>query len=392
MKRKVLFVIHQLNFGGVQKALINSLKLIDYSENEVTVYIRKNKIDLIDKINENVKVIVNDDNTRYDKKFGILFLGIIERIATVFGKSTLRKSIHNKIVEKIEQKKIKYELKYSFNCEEQYDVAISYIQGYTAKFVIDCVNAARKYVFFHGSVDEDHELHELIFPKFDKIYTENLGCCRVMKNIYTNISDKFSYMDNYVDYKEIRNSAQNSISENSYDGLFITSCGRITKVKGFDLATEAAHILKGKNIGFKWYFVGDGPDRQKIEQLILQYGLEDNIVITGMQKNPYTYINACDIFVQPSYEEAFGLTISEALILGKPVVATKTVGATSQIKDYENGLLCDIDGKSLAEKISLLIKDFELLKKMSDNLSSIDYSEEKKKYCENWKKLLDGAL
>ena len=74
-------------------------------------------------------------------------------------------------------------------------------------------------------------------------------------------------------------------------------------------------IVKEKNIDFGWYFVGDGPERTKLENKITEYGLMNNIIITGMQENPYSYIGACDIYVQPSYEESFGLTIKEAQIL-----------------------------------------------------------------------------
>ncbi|MBQ9375975.1 MAG: hypothetical protein IJU04_06550, partial [Ruminococcus sp.] len=74
-KRKVLFVIHQLNFGGVQKSLMPALNAIDYSENEVTLYIQKDRLDLLPQVNKNVsKIIINHDKTHYYRKPYSVFL------------------------------------------------------------------------------------------------------------------------------------------------------------------------------------------------------------------------------------------------------------------------------------------------------------------------------
>jgi glycosyltransferase involved in cell wall biosynthesis len=155
------------------------------------------------------------------------------------------------------------------------------------------------------------------------------------------------------------------------------------------MAVETARILKEKNIPFLWLFVGDGPDRQAIEQLIKKYGLEENIRITGMKKNPYPYIAACDIFVQSSYEENTGITILEAHRLCRPVVSTKTLGGTKLIKPYENGLLAEINAEALAECIITLINDSKLTQSIINNLKSEDYTDEFEKHKSAWQKLLE---
>ena len=60
--KKVLFVANHLTVGGIQKSLISALNSIDYSANEVTLYIRKNRLDLLPYVNKNVKILINEDD------------------------------------------------------------------------------------------------------------------------------------------------------------------------------------------------------------------------------------------------------------------------------------------------------------------------------------------
>ena len=77
--------------------------------------------------------------------------------------------------------------------------------------------------------------------------------------------------------------------------------------------------------------------------------------------------------MQPSRIESFGLTITEALVLGKPVISTKTDGGTELISDRENGLLCDISSESIAAQVKLLIDNPQLRKQLADNAAAIDF-------------------
>ena len=117
------------------------------------------------------------------------------------------------------------------------------------------------------------------------------------------------------------------------------------------MAVEAAHILRQRGMDFVWYFIGDGSDRNKLEEKINSLGLTERIVITGFMDNPFPLMSQCDIYVQPSYEEAFGRTIKEALVLGKTVVSTATAGGKAILQNGELGKLTSIDAKGLANGI-----------------------------------------
>lgn len=150
--------------------------------------------------------------------------------------------------------------------------------------------------------------------------------------------------------------------------LRIATVGRIVPVKNFTLAVMTGKELKRRGIKFVWSIVGDGSDRQKIEELIKKYDLEDEMLLIGMHPNPYPYIAQCDIYVNTSLFEGFGLTLAEARILHKPVITTDFPAVYNQIKDGENGFIVPPEAASLADAIIRLFNDRHLYAEIVSNL------------------------
>ena len=386
-KRKVFIAIHQLNLGGAQKALISALNAIDYSENEVTLYVRKDRLDLLPLVNRNVsKIIINKDHTRYYRKPYAVLLYIKIKINDILKRSN--ESNDEKLKKYIVNKQIEFEKRHYFSYDTSYDVAISYIQGYTAKSVTENIKAKRRVMFYHDSTDSLHKLHCELMKHFERIYCVSKGAQKAVQNFYPQFAEKIDCLENYVDAESVQYKANEFIPDYPKDKLIICSCGRITSVKGYDLAVGAAEILEQSGLEFKWYFIGDGVDRQKIESLISEKQVSDYIEITGLQDNPYPYIKNCDIYVQPSYEEAHPLSIIEAQILGKVIVSTATVGGQSIITDGENGVIADISAESIAQKINLIYLNKDLQKTIYKNLAKIDYSKNHQRFRKEWRELL----
>ena len=93
MKKKLLIVAHHMTIGGVQKSLISALKALDYDKYDVTLYLRKNRTDLISFVDDRVNVIVNTDPNRYYRKPYAILLQIKSLVAKVFGKKDKAKKI-----------------------------------------------------------------------------------------------------------------------------------------------------------------------------------------------------------------------------------------------------------------------------------------------------------
>ena len=387
MKKRLLVVIPHLTIGGVQKSLISALKALDYDKYDVTLYLRKNRTDLLSFVDERVNVIVNTDPNRYYRKPYAILLQIKSLVAKVFGKKDKAKKINDILEEKIRCDAMEYERKTYFN-NTHYDIAVAYVQGYVALFVDKCINADKKILFFHTSTNDTPEIHNAVIPDYSAVAALHEQQKALLEEWYPSSNGKIKIVENYTD-KDLITEQSKAFSIPETDKTVICSCGRFSPVKGFDMAAEAAKILKDNGMDFIWYFVGDGPERANLENKIAEYKLEDIIVITGMQKNPYPYMACCDIYVQPSYEEAMPVTILEAHRLNKPVITTATVGGLKLVETGKNGVVCEISFDAIAESIANLISDKEKYNLLLNNIKSIDYSHEFDKYKQQWKSLLE---
>ena len=157
--------------------------------------------------------------------------------------------------------------------------------------------------------------------------------------------------------------------DDDFDGLRILTVGRLANQKGYDIALEACKILKEKGIHFRWYSLGIGPLKDEIEKYIANNRLEDYFKLLGVKSNPYPYIRNCDIYVQTSKFEGFGLAIAEARMLNKPVVTTRFDAVYNQMIDRKNGLVVNMNARSVSDGILELINNKELKYEIVDYLA-----------------------
>lgn len=389
MKKKLLIVAHHLTIGGVQKSLISALPTLDYDKYDITLYLRKNRTTLLPNVDKRVNVVINDDKTKYYRKPFAVFLQLVALFFSVFGNKKKSAATEQELADYIRNKSMEYEYKKYFK-DVVFDKAIAYVQGYEVQFVDEYVNATEKYMFYHTSTDEIHSVHEKALPNFRKIAALHESQAELIKEWYPAVSDKITIVENFVSRQAIEQQSKEYAVSTPDNKVILCSCGRLSHVKGFDIAVESAKILKDKGIEFLWYFVGDGPEREKLEKKIKEYGLTDCVVITGMKENPYPYMSACDVYIQPSYEEAMPVTIIESLKLKKPVITTATVGGKKLVADRKTGLISDIDAVSLAQNIETLLCDKNLYNLILSNLNSIDDSDELEKFKKQWQNLLEG--
>lgn len=131
-----------------------------------------------------------------------------------------------------------------------------------------------------------------------------------------------------------------------------------------------------------WYIIGFGPDEELIRQKISEAGMENRVVLLGKKENPYPYIKACDLYVQPSRYEGKAVTVREAQMLGKPVVITRYATSKDQLEDGVDGVIVPMDNEGCAEKIKELLDNPSGILKLSSMCRTRDYSN-----CDEIKKL-----
>lgn len=182
------------------------------------------------------------------------------------------------------------------------------------------------------------------------------------------IKDKSALFYNSVNKEFILH--QSAASPFEKTRLTLVTCGRLEEEKGYDIAVKAASILK-KYVDFEWHFIGDGKDRDGLMKLAEDCGVAENIVFDGFQSNPYSYMNMADIYVQPSRFESYGITITEALVLRKPIICTNV--SNPYIEDNKTVLLCQLDENDVASKIKYLSENNEVRMNLVNNVTKINF-------------------
>ncbi len=186
---------------------------------------------------------------------------------------------------------------------------------------------------------------------------------QILLQRYPQLSSKFTTIYDILNPKIIRRQAEEAIPEQDYNAKpCILTVGRLVPPKNHALAVEAAKVLRDRGVDFCWFFIGEGSERDNIEELIKKYRLEHYVVLLGLRTNPYAYMKRCDVYVQSSAFEGFGLTIAEAKILGKPVVSTNFDVVHDQLRHLRNGWISEMNPEALADGIMHLLNDHSLRK------------------------------
>ena len=391
MKKKILFINPSLRQGGVEHSLVTTLKLLDPDKYDITLYVYNDMTDLMPEVPEYVRVIVRPDNTKYFRKPYSVLKYLQFRIYGLSGDKKKAESARGKMYAFIHRKKTEYPHKELFS-RDHFDVIVSYSLHIGTEMGLK-IDADRRYVMMHSSDPEYHrEIIEGALDKYDKIIAVSESVAGVYREAYPSLADRIITIPNYVDAERTLRLADAEAELPIPDDAewIIATCGRISHEKGFDLAVDAAAILKNRGVSFRWLFIGDGADREKIEKAVSDGRLEKEIMITGFQSNPFPYMKAAMIYVQPSYEEAQPLVLLEAMILGTPIVSTKTVGGRHILEDGKKGVLADFTAVSLAEGILSLTGSPEKRDAFSNLYSPDDNMRERQGYINRWESLLSG--
>lgn len=256
--------------------------------------------------------------------------------------------------------------------EEQFDVAIAYQQGFPTFFIANKVKASKKICWVNCNLKDAGYHKKTCRPVYDKynyiVSVSDIAADILSDNGYCN-KDNICVINDIVNNDIILKLAEDPIYCKPADKVVFTTVARLSEEKGYELAVEAASILRDRGLDFEWNFVGEGKMRLCIERLIEENKLQDFVKLRGLQLNPYPYIKQSDIYIQPSRSEGLSITVSEAKIIRKPIIVTNFPVAYSRITDCENGLITVMSGASIADAIIRLLSDNELRDKFVCNLT-----------------------
>ena len=157
-------------------------------------------------------------------------------------------------------------------------------------------------------------------------------------------------------------------------GTVLLSIGRYAFQKNFDNVPDICRRMLEKGVNVKWYLIGFGSDEMRIHEKIRENGMEEHVIMMGKRSNPYPYIKACDVYVQPSRYEGKAVTVREAQILCKPVIITNYPTASSQIEEGIDGVIVPLDNKACAEEMAAILTNSEVTERLKRNCENRNYN------------------
>lgn len=254
--------------------------------------------------------------------------------------------------------------------QKRYDCVIAYRSGFCTDFAAYAVKAEQKISWWHhGALDMSEKSKKNLqraYRKMDCVAVVSEGCRTFLARAFPDLKDKFITVPNLVDKREIEKKAglyQPEVDTNSCF-LKLVSVGRLSPEKNMLVCLQVCALLKKHGYRVKWYIIGGGTQEKELKDKICKYALQQEIVYTGSLQNPYPYINVADIYVHPSLVESQGLSILEAMALGKPVVVVRSLGPEEFIRNGENGLLTEPPAQSICDGIMALAHNTALLQKI----------------------------
>ena len=358
MKKKVLFIIGTLQSGGVSKSIVNLLNAFDRTRYDVHLLVFTMQGDVFSRyLPDGVTLHVNKDIAAlHENLSGVKKLLGRGRILLAIG-SLVRMAL-SKVNKSWAGRWMAY-LMPAFT-EETFDLIVDYGGQQAMYYMVNKLNGRKKVSFFHNDYSKwpyYYSADKIYYAYADRIYTISDTCVQALKNYFPQYTEKIMMMENISSPELIHRQAEEPLPIALPKGrMVIATLGHLCRRKGWDFAIEAARIMKDSGVSFVWLQIGKVIENDLVEK-IKEYGLDDCFVFTGIQSNPYPFLNACDIYVHPSRFEGKSIALDEAKILCKPIVVTRFSTVNDQFEDDVNAVICDMDGVSLAHAIMDLCHD-----------------------------------
>ena len=368
-KINILFACYGLGIGGIEKCLINLLNSMDTNRYSIDLLPMNPIYDLADSIKADCNIL---DPFEYVMNTTDTYSALKERGGSL--QDYLRYAAF-----RVDNKWGKKPWKLFKPLKKHYDVAVAYAHiPFVPYFVIDCVDADRKYMWHHEGryiKGKRYKLDMKYYPMFNAIISVSEDNKNELLKAFPELRDKIKVLYNIIDAEEIRNKASEEIAESMpSEKIILTTVGRMSPPKNPEMMVSVASRLKEAGYEFCWYWVGGGELETKISTAIKENGLEDYVILLGNKENPYPYIQLCDIYVQPSNYEAFCTTTREAQILEKPIVVTSVGGMREQFEPGIDCIMTDINEIEIFDAIVNLIDDAEERERLRLNLHKKNFS------------------
>lgn len=205
----------------------------------------------------------------------------------------------------------------------------------------------------------DEEKH---YRKFDKIMCVSESVRDAFLDKYNGIdTSKVLVQYNPIDREKIITMSKSESIIKKQDKFRMVAVGRLVEQKGFDRLMEVCANLRDDGFEFEVIILGEGKERTKLEMLINSLQLLSIVKLPGYLSNPYSVMRTADLIVCSSRSEGFSTVLTEAMVLGVPIVSTECAGVKELFGDMKCGMIVENSTLALYQSLKQVLINQEKL-------------------------------
>lgn len=386
MKRRILIFSHAMEIGGAERSLLGLLEAIDQSKYDIDLFLMRHQGEFLKFIPDYVNFLpeVRSYTVLARPMLQILkeghFILAFGRLKGSIAARRYSKKMHYSTNEVALEYSHKYTKKWmpQINPSITYDIAISFLTPHY--FVAEKVKAKKKIAWIHtdySKINIDIESELKMWDAYDNIISISEAVSKSFLHTFPSLNKKVIVIENILPQKTIYQQMKNesiNLEQMKEGKIKLLSIGRYCEAKNFDNVPQILAEIRKYKIDVHWYLLGYGPDEKLIQKRIREAHMERYVHMLKKTDNPYPFIQACDLYIQPSRYEGRCVTVKEAQMLGKPVIITRYETSFSQLEENVDGVIVEMNNVDCAEGIVRLLKDEEKMKKIVSICKTRDYS------------------
>lgn len=376
MKNRILVVFTgSMELGGVERSLLGLLEAIDYEKYDVDLFLYGHHGPLFLQLDPRANLLPEVKELAYLREslktkiahgcFWSAWYRILAEVESLFH-PVFCDITWGKVVKKCVPP-----------LKKHYNIGLGFFRAFD--IIAEKADIDVKIGWVHtdyASAGED--LRELYrdYSRVDYIAAVSQECATTFSNLFPTLKSKLLVIENILCKSLIFLQANEkpSFDWSNNSSIKLLSIGRFSSAKNFDNVPEICRLLRADGLDVTWYLIGYGGEEALIRQKIAESGMEPYVKILGKKENPYPYIQACDVYVQPSRYEGKCVAVREAQMLGKPVIITNYPTSGSQLEDGVDGLIVPLDNEGCAAGIAAALRNPPLLARLAETCRKRDYS------------------
>ncbi|MBE6127684.1 MAG: glycosyltransferase [Erysipelotrichaceae bacterium] len=384
--KKILIFSQTMELGGAETALLGLLEGINTDEYDIDLFLMHHEGELYRFIPKKINIL--PESPQYSS-LAVPLKTVLKKgqLGIAYGRYKGKKAARARVQDLglPEDNDVSLQFSHLYTLpympqinHKEYDLAVSFLTPHY--FVAEKVSAKKKVAWIHtdySKVSVDKETQLKMWDRYNYIVSISEQVTNSFLRVFPELKSKIIEIHNMIpmNYLNQKKDMFTAEREMPQDGsIRLLSIGRFCTAKNFDNVPDICSRIRAKGLNVKWYLIGYGADEELIKERIEEAGMQEYVIILGKKENPYPYIKACDLYVQPSRYEGKCVSVIEAQILNKPVVITDYVTSSSQLNNGVDGVIVPLDNQKCAVGICNLLNDSKKMAELVINCKKTNYS------------------